>query len=97
MVFRIFGYLLCFVAVALGIIDVVQYYDTGKFAPITAGEVWRSWDIQSLAITQSGIERHVATWLWDPVIVSVLRAPLWAVLAIPGILLILLFRPKTTR
>ena len=94
MVFRVFGYLLCFVAVALGIIDVVQLFDSGKFAPITGGEVWRNWDLESLAITQAGLERHVAPWLWDPVMTTILRAPLWAVLAIPGLILILLFRPK---
>jgi hypothetical protein len=41
----------------------------------TLGEWWFRLDRDSLQLAQPAIERHVAVWLWDPVILSVLLAP----------------------
>jgi len=40
------------------------------------------------------IERHVAVWLWDPVVLGILTAPAWLVFGILGAILMLIGRKK---
>jgi len=58
------------------------------------GDIWNAINSTSLLLLQPAIERHVAVWLWDPVILSVLTAPAWLVFAILGAILMLLGRKK---
>ncbi len=58
------------------------------------GDVWNQVHSTSLQLLQPAIERHVADWLWDPVILSVLTAPTWLVLAILGALFMIIGRKK---
>jgi hypothetical protein len=58
------------------------------------GDVWNAVNSSSLQLLQPAIERHVAQWLWDPVLLSVLTAPTWLVLAVLGAILMLLGRRK---
>jgi hypothetical protein len=58
------------------------------------GEVWFKVHPNSLQLLQPGIERHIAVWLWDPVVLTLLTWPLAPVLAVPGLLLLLLGRRK---
>jgi ABC-type Fe3+ transport system permease subunit len=58
------------------------------------GEVWNWINSTSLQLLQPAIERHVAEWLWNPVILSVLTAPACLVFAILGAILMLLGRKK---
>jgi hypothetical protein len=58
------------------------------------GEVWNQIHSTSLQLLQPAIERHVAVWLWDPVVLSILTAPTWLVLGVLGGVLILLGRKK---
>jgi peptidoglycan/LPS O-acetylase OafA/YrhL len=58
------------------------------------GYVWNMINSSSLQLLQPAIERHVAEWLWNPVILSVLTAPAFLVFAILGAILMLLGRKK---
>jgi hypothetical protein len=58
------------------------------------GDVWNAVNSSSLQLLQPAIERHVAQWLWDPVLLSVLTAPTWLVFAVLGAILTLLGRKK---
>jgi hypothetical protein len=58
------------------------------------GETWNGLHSTSLQLVQPAIERHLAQWLWDPVMLNILTAPTWLVLGIVGALLILLGRRK---
>ena len=58
------------------------------------GDVWNAIHSTSLQLLQPAIERHVAQWLWDPVILSVLTAPACLVFAVIGAILMLLGRKK---
>lgn len=58
------------------------------------GDTWNAVHSNSLQLLQPAIERHVAVWLWDPVVLSVLTAPTWVVLGVLGALMILLGRKK---
>ena len=46
------------------------------------------------AAAAADVERHVAVWLWDPVIQTVLEQPASLVFGIIGILLMLVGRKK---
>jgi len=58
------------------------------------GETWNDVHSNSLLLLQPAIERHVAVWLWDPVMLSILTSPTWLVLGVIGIILVLLGRKK---
>ena len=58
------------------------------------GDVWNAVHSTSLQLLQPAIERHVAEWLWNPVILSVLTAPACLVFAVLGAILMLLGRKK---
>jgi ABC-type Fe3+ transport system permease subunit len=58
------------------------------------GDAWYALHPTSLQMLQPAIERHVAEWLWNPVILSVLTAPACLVFAIVGAILMLLGRKK---
>ena len=62
------------------------------FTPL--GKTWNEIHSTSLQLLQPAIERHVAVWLWDPVLLSVLTAPTSLVFVILGAILILLGRKK---
>src|SRR5262249_36591002 len=57
-------------------------------------DVWNAINSTSLQLLQPAIERHVAEWLWNPVILSVLTAPACLVFAVIGAILMLLGRKK---
>lgn len=57
-------------------------------------EIWSLLHPASLQQLQPFIERHAPSWLWDPVMTTVLDAPAVAALAIAGAVLILLGRRK---
>ena len=58
------------------------------------GDLWNALNSSSLLLLQPAVERHVAVWLWDPVILSVLTSPACLVFAILGAILMLLGRKK---
>lgn len=58
------------------------------------GDTWNAIHSNSLQLLQPAVERHVAVWLWDPVLLSVLTAPTWLVFGVLGALLILIGRKK---
>jgi len=91
---RIIGYLLLLAAVAALAYDAVAWLDTGAFAPQAAGELWFRLHHGSLNLSQAVVQRYVDPRLWDPVIVTALLAPAFAVLGLPGLLLAILFRRR---
>jgi hypothetical protein len=60
----------------------------------TLDGVWNALSATSLQAVQSAIQKHVADWLWDPVVRSVLTAPAWLVFVVLGAVLMLLGRKK---
>ena len=57
-------------------------------------EIWSLVHQASLQQLQPLIEKNAPTWVWDPVITTVLDAPATVVLAIVGAILILLGRRR---
>jgi hypothetical protein len=63
---------------------------TGRFIPLALGQMWFNIDPPSLNLTQAVVERYVWPTLWDPVFLTVLRWPAWAVLGLPALILLVL-------
>jgi hypothetical protein len=85
---RILGWLLVLAAAMVLLRDLLSWYDTGVFHAIALGELWFDIHPTSLELAQPAIQRHLAPWLWDPVIVAILRWWAAPVLAVPGVLLL---------
>ena len=54
---------------------------------LSAYDVWYALWPGSLVVTKIRIESAFGAWAWDPVMVSLLRAPGWALFGLPGLAL----------
>ncbi len=93
---RIVGWLLILAALVVLVADLIAWLDTGHFALAAAGQIWFELSPTTLELAQPAIQRHVAAWLWDP-IVEILTWPAALVLGAPGLALLWLFRPRDRR
>ena len=92
---RLIGWLLILAALAVLLwYDVWGWYQTGTWRMVRAGQVWFNLDRSSLNMAQAGIERHVARFLWFPVIATILQWPAALVLGVPGIVLLMIGRRR---
>lgn len=51
----------------------------GEFVRTALGRHWFDMHPTSLNGLQAGVERYVAGWLWDPVLIGILQVPTWIV------------------
>ena len=93
-VLRLVGWLLIVAAIAVLLGEAWAWHQTGAWRWTPAGKLWFDLDRYSLNLAQAAIERHVARWLWFPVISTVLLWPAAAVLGVPGIVLLLIGRRR---
>lgn len=91
---RAIGWLLLAAACGAAGFEIFAAIQAGAWRPVAAGELWFKLDAASLNAAQAGVQRHVAPWLWDPVITWILLAPAWAVFAVPGGLLLWLCQKR---
>ena len=93
---RILGLLFLAAALAVGVWEIVDASAGGYWALKPFGEVFFRLAPEWLNLAQAVIQRYVAPWLWDPVILTALLWPAWPTLG--GIALIFLIfrrrRPK---
>ena len=93
-VLRFLGWLLIILALAVLLNDAWHAWQVGRWSMMQAGQLWFDLDRDSLQLAQPAIERHVARWLWFPVIATILQWPAALVLGVPGVLLVLLARRR---
>ena len=74
--------------------DGAGWVANGVLNSMQVGTLWASIHQNSLLMLQPGVERHVAGWLWNPVIMTILEQPVWLVFGVIGVVLILLGRKK---
>jgi hypothetical protein len=74
--------------------DGAGWVANGVLNSMQLGTLWASIHQNSLLQLQPAVERHVAGWLWNPVIMTILEQPVWLVFAVIGVVLILLGRKK---
>jgi hypothetical protein len=61
---------------------------------LTAYDVWYALAPGNLVVTKIRLEALLGPWAWDPLMTSVLAAPLWALFGLPGGLLLWLGRSR---
>ena len=61
---------------------------------IPAHDLWYTFWPKSLLIFELRVQRYVGDWLWDPVMLTILKLPAWLIFGGPGVALLLFFRPK---
>jgi hypothetical protein len=93
---RFLGYLLAIIAVAAAGYESWQAVANDGWKMIALGELWFTLDAQSLSVSQAGIQRYVAPWLWEPVITTILLWPGWAVFGVPALLLLWFGRKRSS-
>ena len=93
---RVIGWLLVLAALVVLVADLIAWLDTRHFALTAAGQLWFEISPTTLELAQPAIQRHVAAWLWDPIVVA-LTWPAAAVLGAPGLVLLWLCRSRDRR
>lgn len=96
-ILRILGWLLMALAVAALGWEALAAWQGDGWRIVPLGELWFKLDAQSLNASQAAVQRHVAPWLWEPVITTVLLWPGWAVFGVPGLLLLWVGRRRSGR
>lgn len=94
---RIVGWVLILAAVAVLGADALVALESGQFGPRPMGQLWFQLDAGSLNLLQAVVQRYLHPSIWDPGIVTVLLLPAFVVLAVPGVLMALLCRPRPER
>lgn len=89
MMLRVLGVWSLLVAMVALTIDGTQSLASGEgqWVVTPLGQHWFKLHAASLNISQAAVERHVAPWLWDPVILTVLQIPTWIFFGVLGLLL----------
>lgn len=88
---RLIGVWLMLLAVVALVYDGTRILaNNGAIVFTSLGEHWYSVHPASLNVSQAAIERHVAPFLWDPVITTILLLPAWIVVGGLGALFYLL-------
>jgi hypothetical protein len=94
---RVIGWGLLILAAMVVAIDLFGWYLNGRFQLIATGDLWFRISPNTIELAQPAIQRHVAAWLWDPVLVTVLLWPAELVLSIPGLFLAWTCRARERR
>lgn len=91
---RLLGYLVLAVAFIAAVVDASKTVAAGKLVLTPLGQAWFDLHSASLNLMQAVIQRYVAPVIWDPVVVSVLLLPSWAVFGVIALLLLLAGRRR---
>ena len=94
MVGRFVAWLLLGIAVFSFGWAVIDSFNTGAFRIGALGEQWFRLHKGSLGLLQAGTQRHIAPWLWDPVLQTILLWPGWLLFGVFWLVLRRLFRRK---
>jgi len=82
---HIAGWVLLFLAaMALGA-EGLRALEAGHYRTLALGEIWYGLDRDSLNLAQAAIQRHLLPVLWDPIITSILRLPVWLLPGLAGV------------
>ena len=92
--FRFVGFLILAAAFVALVYDGTKTIAGSNVYVTPLGETWNAVHSTSLQLLQPAVERYIAEWLWNPVILNILTAPTWLVLGVLGSVLILIGRKK---
>jgi hypothetical protein len=94
---RFIGWLLIAGALAAVAYDLYGFAVTGDTELLVGGVLWFQLNSDSLNLAQAVVQRYIHPAIWDPGMIFLLTQPLALVLAVPGVLLVLLFRSRRRR
>jgi hypothetical protein len=94
---RVIGWGLLILAAMVVAVDLFGWYLNGHFQLMATGELWFRISPGTIELAQPAIQRHVASWLWDPVLVTILLWPAELVLSVPGLFLAWACRARERR
>ena len=86
MLYRVLGWLLLAMAVAVVVHDCLVWWTEGAFRLLGLGDLWSHLDIRSLNDAQTAVQRHLSANLWNWVIRPILVIPALAAFLILGLL-----------
>jgi hypothetical protein len=84
-VFRVLGWLLLAMAVAVVVHDGLAWWAEGSFRLLAFGDLWSHLDTRSLTDFQNAVQRHLSTALWSWVVWPVLMVPVLPVFLVVGL------------
>src|SRR6516162_5039696 len=76
MIARLIGWIIFLAGVSVLVRDVLVWIDTKRWAPMALGQLWFDLNRSSLNLTQAVVQRYIHSFLWDPIIVTILLC--WA-------------------
>jgi hypothetical protein len=91
--FRLVGLLLLAGGFIFVVYDGARYVADNTLRFTRFGQFWNDIHQSSQQAFRVWVE-HLSPWLWDHVVRVILDQPVFAVMAVLGLLLMLLFRPK---
>ena len=91
---RLLGYLVLALAFIAAVVDASKSVAAGKLLLTPLGQAWFDLHASSLNLIQALVQRYVAPVLWDPVMVSILLLPSWAVFGAIALLFLLAGRRR---
>lgn len=81
---RLIGvFFLVIAAIAVGA-EAVDFFRTGRWTPISAGNLWINLDSYSYLAVRAFLDGHILAGLWDSVITPILRQPAYLVAVVPS-------------
>ncbi|CTQ53367.1 hypothetical protein LP7551_01889 [Roseibium album] len=87
-IFRLLGYGCLAIAIIAGISDASTSIAQSQVDLAPLGQVMFDLFPDTFPILQPAIERHVHPFLWDPIVLTLLIWPVWAVFAPLGLFLL---------
>ena len=87
------GSLLLLLAAAAAFAQLLMFWATGGFVPVSLGKIWYNVHANSLVGFQGLVERGLGPWAWVPIRL-LLGLPAFLVFAVPGLLLWFSCRPR---
>ena len=79
---RFFGFWIFAAALIALVHDGARSIAASSLVVTSLGELWFSISAPTLNLTQAVIERYIGSFLWDPVLLSILKAPAAVVLMV---------------
>lgn len=83
---RFLGFLIFAAALVAMVHDGARSIAASKLVITSLGEMWFSFSAPTLNLTQAVIERTISPYLWDPVALSVLKAPAFVVFMVVALI-----------
>ncbi len=88
MIGRLIGWVFFLAGLSVLVRDVLLWIDTKRWAPIALGQLWFDLNRSSLNLVQAVVQRYIHPFLWDPIIVTILLCWAFAVLMVPGLVIL---------